>query len=147
MRAHLHTVSTWVFAGALLAGSLGAVAATQGDGTAPNAEPRQGPATIAAGFDHACALAPAGEAYCWGSNDSGELGDGSDSLRAEPTRVTGGLSFASISAGHNRTCAIASAGELYCWGKNAFGQIGDALSVRHGSKVGVPADGWERYGR
>jgi alpha-tubulin suppressor-like RCC1 family protein len=73
---------------------------------------------------HTCAITSAGEAYCWGSNQFGQLGDGSITESAEPKRVTGALRFASISAGDAFTCGITTTHVLYCWGRNSHGQLG-----------------------
>jgi alpha-tubulin suppressor-like RCC1 family protein len=51
-------------------------------------------AAVAAGIEHACAITTQGAAYCWGFNSRGEVGDGTVMLRAVPTAVTGGLTFA-----------------------------------------------------
>jgi alpha-tubulin suppressor-like RCC1 family protein len=40
----------------------------------------------AVGF-HGCGVTPAGAAYCWGKNNSGELGDGTMTDRNAPVRV------------------------------------------------------------
>jgi hypothetical protein len=39
------------------------------------------------GSMHTCALRATGEVYCWGSNDFGQIGDGTREFRREPTRV------------------------------------------------------------
>ncbi len=45
---------------------------------------------IATGYWHACALRQSdGSAYCWGSNSRGQLGDGTNTTRLLPTRVSG----------------------------------------------------------
>src|SRR5678815_1209470 len=70
--------------------------------------------SISVGFQHVCGINAQGQALCWGSNAEGELGDGSDTARAEPVRVTGNQSFAQISAGFMRTCGLTAQGQAYC---------------------------------
>jgi alpha-tubulin suppressor-like RCC1 family protein len=85
---------------------------------------------VTAGSDHTCAITDRGEAYCWGANTSGQLGDGTRTRRLVPTRVAGALRFLSISAGYGHTCASAT-NSGYCWGRSDRGQVGDgALGER-----------------
>jgi alpha-tubulin suppressor-like RCC1 family protein len=77
---------------------------------------------VVSGEEHRCALTARGEAYCWGSNDSGQIGDGSGTgaatselLAMGPRRVIGGLRFTSISVSEDRSCALTSRGAAYCW--------------------------------
>lgn len=71
------------------------------------------------GIEAATALA-----HCWGSNQFGDLGDGTIETRWEPTAVVGGLRFSRISANGSHTCGVeAQTGLAYCWGKE--GLIGD----------------------
>ena len=84
---------------------------------------------VAVGSDHTCALDDNGVAYCWGHNDSGQLGDNSTTDRNVPTQVAGGLRFANIVAGGSVTCALTSGSAAYCWGSNAFGAIGDGTQT------------------
>jgi alpha-tubulin suppressor-like RCC1 family protein len=75
---------------------------------------------IAAGWYHTCALAESGEAYCWGSNEFGQLGDGTRTSRAEPTVVdSGGLTFSTITTKATRTCGVTTSGDVYCWGESS----------------------------
>lgn len=87
------------------------------------------PTRLAAGAVHTCALVAGGEAWCWGQNLSGQLGDGTTQGRAEPTRVAGGITFSEIYAGGAQTCGRTASGEEYCWGLNAAGQLGDGSRV------------------
>jgi alpha-tubulin suppressor-like RCC1 family protein len=74
--------------------------------------------TVSAGYGHTCGVTASGDAYCWGANNYGKLGDGSDPLEVQfsPRLVLGGLSFAEVSAGGHHTCGITTAGAAYCWG-------------------------------
>jgi alpha-tubulin suppressor-like RCC1 family protein len=44
--------------------------------------------TVAAGQNHTCAIDLAGAVKCWGSNESGELGDG-NAFKVSPVLVLG----------------------------------------------------------
>src|SRR5713226_8176561 len=81
--------------------------------------------TVSAGNRHTCSLTVTGSAYCWGLNNTGELGADTaiDSLTA-PVAVTGGISFAAVSAGSNLTCGVTTNKAAYCWGANFSGQLG-----------------------
>ena len=46
-----------------------------------------GVSQISAGATHSCGMTPAGVVYCWGSNPSGQLGDGSTTERDTPVSV------------------------------------------------------------
>ena len=81
-------------------------------------------AAISAGMSHTCAIDQDAALYCWGSNMSGQLGDGSERDWDRPNRV-GESTWKAVSAGHGGyTCAIDSEGYLYCWGTNDHGQLG-----------------------
>src|SRR5439155_96685 len=79
---------------------------------------------VAAGFVHTCALAANGSAYCWGSNESRQLGDGTRSDRATPVAVATNARFRALSAGAYHTCGVTLADEAFCWGDNRWGQLG-----------------------
>jgi alpha-tubulin suppressor-like RCC1 family protein len=80
---------------------------------------------VTAGADHTCARRSSGRVLCWGSNGSGQLGDGTTEDRRMPTPVTGLLDAVEIDAGISFTCARRSGGGVVCWGDNDTGEIGD----------------------
>jgi len=83
---------------------------------------------LSAGWGHTCGVRTDGTAYCWGSNDSGQLGAGFRSeprvRHATPLPVVGAHAYLSIAAGSSHTCALAGDGQAFCWGLNEFGQLG-----------------------
>lgn len=83
---------------------------------------------VSVGHAHSCGLNEEGTAYCWGSNQRGELGIGvygAAGTRHTPVPVDGSFRFASLSAGEGEfTCGITVRGEAYCWGHGYQGQLG-----------------------
>jgi alpha-tubulin suppressor-like RCC1 family protein len=74
-----------------------------------------------------CALTPEGDAYCWGSNVSFELGTGAISTvyEDEPVLVYGGLRFEALAVGSYHACGLTASRTLYCWGANTYGKLGN----------------------
>ena len=93
---------------------------------------------IAAGANHTCAITSGGAVDCWGLNNSGQLGDGTQTQRQSPVTVAA-LSgeITAIAAQSNETCVLTSAGGVKCWGHNSHGQLGDNTNVRRPSPVDV----------
>jgi len=81
--------------------------------------------SIDAFWYHTCGTTTGNEAYCWGNNLDGQVGDGTQELRNVPTLVAGGHDFAVISVGGFHTCGVTSGGAAYCWGANQSGELGD----------------------
>jgi alpha-tubulin suppressor-like RCC1 family protein len=89
---------------------------------------------------HTCGIATNGAAWCWGSNGSGQLGNGSvggPDVNV-PTPVAGGFSFSKISAGSRFTCGLTTGGAIYCWGHNSDLQLGRGPFTGGGADSGVP---------
>jgi alpha-tubulin suppressor-like RCC1 family protein len=78
---------------------------------------------VAPGDEHTCAVRSDGTLWCWGLNESGQIGDGAVGplyTRLDPTEV-GGDDWIDVHAAIDRSCGIRSDGSLWCWG------IGGAL--------------------
>jgi prepilin-type N-terminal cleavage/methylation domain-containing protein len=87
---------------------------------------------LANGFEHSCALLNNGTVSCWGSDNVGNVGDGT----ANPTEpvprtvvTSAGLNpltnVLSIGTGSYHTCAVLNTGILRCWGSNWMRQLND----------------------
>jgi alpha-tubulin suppressor-like RCC1 family protein len=92
---------------------------------------------------HACALRSNGEVWCWGSNRSGELGNGTFDNSNVPVQVSGlpaGVSALSLGTGFS--CALAESG-VWCWGSNQDGRLGSETPYASPAPVavtGLPED-------
>ena len=120
-----------------------------GDGTTLDAHtPVQvaGLGTTVAQLSHTvslgCARKNDGTAWCWGTNQSGGIGDGSGKNQAIPVQVTSlGSSVAQIGTGGCHSCALKTDGTLWCWGCNTWGNLGDGTTTLRQTPVQVTALG------
>jgi len=69
---------------------------------------------IAAGESHALALTGDGSVWSWGTNSSGELGDGTLTNRTAPSMI--GAGYSAISAGIRQSIGLKPNGSLWGWG-------------------------------
>ncbi|MBX3142734.1 MAG: hypothetical protein KF813_03175 [Trueperaceae bacterium] len=83
---------------------------------------------IGAGSAHTCALDAEGAAWCWGSNQYGQLGTGDDENRSTRTLVSGGHLFTTLAGGGEHTCALDDDAFAWCWGRNLHGQLGNGTN-------------------
>lgn len=117
----------------------------------------RGMAKVAPGDGFACARTVAGEVFCFGRDDRGQLGDGPHREdRQLPTPVEGLTDAVALSAGPAYACAVRrESGLVVCWGEHpASGATGpmpapiagvrDAVGVATGARL---ACAWIRDGR
>jgi alpha-tubulin suppressor-like RCC1 family protein len=82
---------------------------------------------MVAGSYHTCASTAAGALFCWGNNQSGELGLGArDDGRHTSNQVPGLTNVVEVTAGGGHTCARMASGAVSCWG---YGPIGDGANT------------------
>lgn len=89
---------------------------------APCASFLSGISQVVTGFGYGCALSSLGDLYCWGDNDSGQLGNGNTTDQLVPVQVAG--TWISVSAFHLTTCGVKSDNTVWCWGSNTYGAMG-----------------------
>jgi prepilin-type N-terminal cleavage/methylation domain-containing protein len=88
------------------------------------------------GGNHACALHKNGDAYCWGRNNVGQLGDGTTTNSSVPVQVAG--KWNAIGAFEETTCGIQNGGEVMCWGNNASAGVTGSISGSITTPTAVP---------
>ncbi len=98
-------------------------------------------ATVRTGFySHTCGVTTDGDAYCWGSNDAGQLGDGGSADSTVPVAVAAGAdtTFAVVTRpGSSFSCGLTTDGSAFCWGGNWSGQLGDGSFTDRATPVRV----------
>lgn len=92
---------------------------------------------IAAGGDHSLAVDQNGQAWAWGYNRDGELGDGTKVDRPTPVqvRMSPGVRFTAITAGNNFSAGLDQDGHAWVWGQNDGGELGLGTSGSRSAPV------------
>ena len=91
--------------------------------------------SVALGYWHACALLNGGAVKCWGANDHGQLGDGTNTSSNVPVDVVDIETATSISVGISNSGCTLPDGSVKTWG-NAY--LGDGTSDGGNVPVDVP---------
>ena len=77
-------------------------------------------------------------AYAWGNNASGQLGDSTTIRKSSPVSVVGEFTdWVQISTGRENTSALRANGTLWTWGNNLYGKLGDNTTTNRSSPVSV----------
>jgi alpha-tubulin suppressor-like RCC1 family protein len=82
--------------------------------------------SLAAGASHSVALKKDGTVWTWGSNDKGQLGNGTVENHELPTAITGLNDVAAVAAGSSHVLALKKDGTVWGWGSNNLGQLANA---------------------
>jgi alpha-tubulin suppressor-like RCC1 family protein len=101
---------------------------------------------VAAGGAHSLALCADGTVAAWGSNSSGQLGNGSTVSSNVPvwvnqTGVLAGKTVVSVVAGSNYSMALCADGTLAAWGEGGSGSLGNNTTVTSSVPVLVDRTG------
>jgi len=113
---------------------------------------------ISTGTNHTCGLTTEGKIFCWGQNNEGQLGNGTNVASTVPVEIDTNIvglndpgtvdnefiGFKSVHVGHSHTCALYGNNKIYCWGYGLYGQLGSnsTLSQPRPQAVVEPGGGF-----
>jgi alpha-tubulin suppressor-like RCC1 family protein len=100
--------------------------------------------SISVGETVACGTATDGRAYCWGNQESGQLGNGnSTGGTSQAPSLVAGTPFSRVTAGGRHACGIFGGppGLAYCWGNDSLSQLGNSDGLPLNSSTPVPVGG------
>ncbi len=125
-------------------GVSGPIASAKALSTSRSAPSRQGGTGLSGVADvqtntinYTCALMVVGTVECWGSNQYGQLGNGTTTDSSVPVVVSGLSGVTAIAVDLASTCALLSTGTVECWGSNQYGQLGNGTTVSSSVPVSV----------
>lgn len=96
---------------------------------------------ISRGFDHFLALDSTGSVWACGSNNVGQLGDGtSGTNRSTPVKVVGlPTNIVQVSAASATSYALTADGNVWAWGRNQYGNLGNGTAGTSTTVNATPA--------
>jgi alpha-tubulin suppressor-like RCC1 family protein len=98
--------------------------------------PSQSWKAISTGLKHTCAIDNQYDAYCWGNDNGGQLGNGKDSDSNVPSRVDTTKKWVEIQVSQSSdeadfSCGLTADGLFFCWGRDGYGQLGDGVTANN----------------
>lgn len=91
------------------------------------APPLSGVAQVAMAGGHSCALMQNKTVQCWGANNDGQLGNGTNVSSEFPVLVSGLDNAVAIEVFANFSCALTEGGQIKCWGFLSAGYLDRAI--------------------
>ncbi len=83
--------------------------------------------SLQAGREYTCGVDPDGDVFCWGHNNSGQVGlnpSTSEAVQDRPRTVSVGDDALEVGTAYTFACAATSDGDLWCWGRSVTGTQG-----------------------
>jgi len=96
--------------------------------------------SVSCGGSYTVAVKYDGTLWGWGSNDYGQVGDGTTTQRTAPVQIGSDTNWASVACGSAHTMAIKTTGTLWGWGSNAYGLVGDGTTTQRNAPVQIGSD-------
>ncbi|MBX7209167.1 MAG: M36 family metallopeptidase [Verrucomicrobiaceae bacterium] len=94
---------------------------------------------------HTLALKSGGTLWAWGSNTSGQIGDGTTVTKTVPTQIGTDTDWSKIAAGSSHSLGLKTNGTVWAWGQNSFSQLGDGTTTQRTTPVQIGTDtSWAR---
>lgn len=86
---------------------------------------------------HSLAIRPNGTLWAWGSNNIGQLGDGTTAVKSYQTQIGTLTNWSKVATGNDQSAAIKTDGTLWTWGYGGNGALGDGTTVNKSSPVQI----------
>lgn len=99
---------------------------------------------LSAGANSTCGVTKQKQVLCWGSNEHGQLGNGTKISSGEPVGIQELIDITQVSVGQFHACALNELGVVLCWGNNSAGQLGTGYQ-NEGSATPVQVSGATRF--
>jgi alpha-tubulin suppressor-like RCC1 family protein len=87
-----------------------------------------GAVAVATGANHSCAVLTTNALYCWGDDDSGQIGTAGANADAISPALILSAGVQAVALGDNHTCALLTDGSVACWGSDSKGQLGNGAA-------------------
>lgn len=95
-----------------------------------------------------CGIKSDNTLWCWGSNNYGQVGDGTVAVgdvfnpaptKTSPVQISVGNTWNSVTTGGSHTCGIRDNNTLWCWGDNSSYNLGTGNTTQQLSPIQISA--------